>query len=471
MRKLGGKGDLRTLLFCVLAGWLLASSVAAQPQQQEQMPDLQKPITLDQALEIAFRQSPTIKVALAQIQRSQATVAEARANFLPKFNGEVIQQWQGPKVAFVAPGTTKELDIMPASDTRANASVLLPLDINNRLSFTTQIARYQNEIDYLNLRSISQQLIFDVKSAYYNVLRAMGQEEVAQAAVDAANARLREANVRFTAGTAPKFDVTRAQVDVANLNQSLIQAKARVATAISALNRVLGIDVNFPTQVVKNTVAIEDVKVDIPKSVEQAQTLRPEVMSLERLIRLNQTNARLQRTGVMPSLNATGQVTYDVKASGFSTSNTSWIAMLDLKIPIWDGGITAARVAQAYADANKATEQLEETKLLVALQTRTAALNLQEAIERVSTADANVALAEEALRLASVRYEAGVATLVEVTDAEAALTQAKTNAVNARYDYAVALADLQRATSTQPEVQKLQLLCPQFVTAKSSSGK
>lgn len=471
MRKLGGKGDLRTLLFCMLAGWLLASSVAAQPQQQEQMPDLQKPITLDQALEIAFRQSPTIKVALAQIQRSQATVAEARANFLPKFNGEVIQQWQGPKVTFVAPGTTKELDIMPASDTRANASVLLPLDINNRLSFTTQIARYQNEIDYLNLRSVSQQLIFDVKSAYYNVLRAMGQEEVAQAAVDAANARLREANVRFTAGTAPKFDVTRAQVDVANLNQSLIQAKARVTTAISALNRVLGIDVNFPTQVVRNTVVVEDVKVDIPKSVEQAQTLRPEVMSLERLIRLNQTNARLQRTGVMPSLNATGQVTYDVKASGFSTSNTSWIAMLDLKIPIWDGGITAARVAQAYADANKATEQLEETKLLVALQTRTAALNLQEAIERVSTADANVALAEEALRLASVRYEAGVATLVEVTDAEAALTQAKTNAVNARYDYAVALADLQRATSTQPEVQKLQLLCPPFVIAKSSSGK
>jgi len=471
MRKPGGRRDLRTLFFCVLAGCLLASSVAAQPQQQEQMPDLQKPITLDQALEIAFRQSPTIKVALAQIQKSQATVAEARANYLPKFNAELVQQWQGPQVTFVAPGTTEKLDIIPASDTRANASVLLPLDINNRLSFTTQIARYQNEIDYLNLRSVSQQLIFDVKSAYYNVLRAMGQEEVAQAALDAANARLREANVRFAAGTAPKFDVTRAQVDVANLNQSLIQAKARVATAISALNRVIGIDVNFPTQVVRDKVEIEEVKVDITKGVEQAQALRPEIMSLERLIRLNQTNARLQRTGILPSLSATGRVTYDVEASGFSTSNTSWIAMLDLSIPIWDGGITAARVAQAYADVNRANEQLNETKLLVALQTRTAALNLQEAAERVSTTDANVALAEEALRLASVRYEAGIATMVEVTDAEAALTQAKTNAVNARYDYAVALADLQRATSTQPEIQKLQLLGPQFATAKSSSGK
>ncbi len=462
---------MRKLLFCLLAGCLLASNVAAEPQQQLQMPDIQKPITLDQALEIAFCQSPTIKAALAQIQKSQATIAEARANYFPKFNAEVIQQWQGPKVTFVAPGTGEKLEITPASDTRANASVLLPLDVNKRLGFTSQIAKYQNEIDYLNLRSVSQQLIFDVKNAYYNVLRAMGQEEVAQAAVDVANERLREANVRFAAGTAPKFDVTRAQVDVANLNQSLIQAKARVATAISALNRVMGIDVNFPTQVVRSKVEVQDVEVDIPKSVEQAQMLRPEIMSLERLIRLNQTNARLQRTGILPSLNATGQVNYDFEASGFSKSNTSWAAMLDLKIPIWDGGITATRVAQAYADTNKATEQLEEAKLLVALQTRTAALNLQEAIKRISTADANVALAEEALRLASVRYEAGIATLVEVTDAESALTQAKTNAVNARYDYAVALADLQRATSTQPEIQKLQLLCSQFVTAKSSSGK
>jgi len=192
----------------------------------------------------------------------------------------------------------------------------------------------------------------------------------------------------------------------------------------------------------------------------RAQTLRPEVLSVETAIALGQTNARLQRTAILPSLGATGQINYDVEASGFSTKNTSWIALLDLKIPIWDGGITAARVAQAYADVNRSREQLEQTRLGTGLEARTAALALQQAIERVSTTAENVILAEEALRLATVRYNAGIATLVEVTDAESALTQAKFNAVDARYDYAVALADLQRAESAQPEIAKLQLINP-----------
>ncbi len=132
-----------------------------------------------------------------------------------------------------------------------------------------------------------------------------------------------------------------------------------------------------------------------------------------------------------------------IDASVLSRSLELTIELLDLRIPIWDGGVTAARVAQAYADVNRSREQLEQTRLGTGLEARTAALTLQQAIERVSTTAENVVLAEEALRLATVRYNAGIATLVEVTDAESALTQARFNAVDSRYDYAVALADLQ----------------------------
>ena len=83
---------------------------------------------------------------------------------------------------------------------------------------------------------------------------------------------------------------------------------------------------------------------------------------------------------------------------------------------------------------------------------------LEEAAKRTRTTAESVALAEEALRLANVRYEAGIAVLVEVTNAESQLTQARFNEVNALYDYAIALADLQRATSSQPEIEKLRLV-------------
>ncbi len=457
--------ELRLLLFGALVFSVLCTPLAAQQETaQPTMPDLTKPITMDQALAIAFCQSPDIKAAVALTQRSQAVIAETRANFMPRFNADVLQQWQGPAVTIPAgafgPAQTTPVSLVNANSTQISTNVLLPLDINNRLAFATEVAKYQYQIDYLNLRGISEQLLFDVQSAYYNLLRAMGQEEVSQAAVDVANARLKDATARFAAGTAPRFDVTRAQVDVANLTQQLIQSKARVATARSALNRVMGIDVNSPTEIVRSEVVVQNLKVDIAKEVQKAQSLRPNVLAAETSIALNRANARLQRTGILPSLSASGTVNYAFEPSGFTSQNTTWTALLDLKIPIWDGGVTKARVAQAYADVNRSQAQVEQSKLGVGLEARTAALNLQEAIERVSTTAENVALAEEALRLATVRYTAGISTLVEVTDAESALTQAQFNAVNARYDYAIALADLQRATSQQPDIVKLQLLCP-----------
>jgi outer membrane protein TolC len=134
------------------------------------------------------------------------------------------------------------------------------------------------------------------------------------------------------------------------------------------------------------------------------------------------------------------------------------MATLALSIPIWDGGITKARVAEANADLSKAADTLTQVKLGVSLEVRTAALNVQDSLDRVSTTAENVSLAVEALRLANVRYNAGISTLVEVLDAESALTQARFNNVNALYDYTTAVADLERATATQPEMAKLQLL-------------
>lgn len=446
------------LLVIALAA-LCLSAPPAGAQQTE--PELQKPITLDQALEIAFCQSPDIRIAVGQLQRGEAVLAEARAGFNPRFNAQAVHQRQGPEVTVTIPGMPGAASLVTAQNTTARLNVLLPLDISNRLQFATDVARYRFQIDYLGLSRTARQLILDVQRAYYDLLRAQGQEEVSQAAVDVALARLRDAQARFEAGTAPRFDVTRAQVEVANLNQQLISSRSRVAVARAALNRVLGIDVNSPTAVVRTDIAVrQDVRLDIPERVEVALVQRPEVLQAQTTILANQANVRLQRAELYPSLVASAQATYNVEATGFAEQNLSWIALLDLNVPIWNGGITRARINQARADVNIATDTLEQTRLRVALEVRSAALSLQEAIERVSTAGENVVLAEEALRLATVRYEAGIATLVEVTDAESALTEARFNVVNAQYDYALFLAELERATGTQPELNRLQLLCP-----------
>ncbi|MGC8861313.1 MAG: TolC family protein [Armatimonadota bacterium] len=455
--------DLRRLAVVIVVVLCCASSGFSQDAGKEPP----KPMTLDQALEIAFRESPDIKAALAQINKSRGGVSEAKANFRPRFNAELTHTRQGPRISFTAPGLGS-IDIVQDHNTTAVGGFVLPIDISGKLGYVSDIARYQFQLDYLGLVAASQKLIFDVKSAYFDLLRAQGQLEVAQAAVDAAAAHLKDATARYSAGAAPKFDVTRAQVDVANLNQQLIRAKSRVAVARAALNRTLGIDIDAATEVVKTEIAVEDVKIDTDKSIEEAYTRRPEVISARTLVDLSKKNVKLQRSGILPTLSASANYTYNFRVAGFSSRNESWIALLDLKVPIWDGGVTKAKVDQANADVDKSIQNLESIKLGVALEVKSAALALRDAIERVGAASENVAMAEEALRLARVRYNSGLGTVVEVTDAETALTQAGTDWVNARYDYALALAGLERAVGNQPEMAGLQFLAggPESPTKK-----
>ncbi len=300
-------------------------------------------------------------------------------------------------------------------------------------------------------------MISQVKRDYYELLRACGQADTAQAAVDVAAVRLKNTQARYTEGTVPKFDLTTAQVDLANLDQNLIAAQSRVNIAQANLNNVLGIPADTPTQAAKSPIPVETFEVNIPKATETAKEQRPEIKVQKTSVALNKTNIALQRTGAKPTLGISGHYDY-VSAQSFSTSNFSYTAAATLSIPIWDGGVTKARVDQAYADLYSAKDTLQQTELRVSQEVSNAALVLVEAAKRTKTTAESVKLAEEALRLANVRYDAGIAVLVEVTNAESQLTQARFNEVNALYDYAIALAELQRVTATQPEIAKLCLL-------------
>ena len=448
--------DLSRVFRIVMVMVFLAPSVCARAEYAR--PDLQGPVTLDEALELAFRYSPQIKLALDRVERGKGGVREARANFMPKFSAKLDHIRQGPAISFADPSTGESAVLSREHNTILDAVLLLPIDVNKRLSYIGDLSKYQFQIDYLDVVTTSEQLIFDVKKTYYDVLRAEGLQDVAQSAVDVAAARLKDSQAKFKAGTVAKFDVTRGEVEVGNLTQILISTQQGVETSRARLNATLGIDVNSPTQVVMPDIEVKQIEVDIPKRIQQAYTRRPEVKSAETGIQLSARNIRLQRTAILPSVEARGNFRYDTRTAGFSAENESWLLGIALNMSIWDGGVTKAKVDQAHADLMTSEDTLDQVKLTVSLQVRVAALNLEEATRRVSSSAENVMLAEESLRLATVRYEAGIALLVEATDAESALNEAGFNLVRDRYDYALALAQLERATATQPEINRVQIL-------------
>jgi len=438
--------------------------------QQANVPiDATKPITLNQALEIAFRNNPEIQIAIDQVEASRGVINEANARFNPVFNASATGTLQGPTSTIAFPGGGAPVTLVPGTTGAAGVNFLLPLDISRRLAYNSDIAFYQFQIQYLSMVATSQRLISSVKSAYYDLLRACGQRDVAQAAVDVARTIYTNTEAKQRAGTVALFDLTTAQVNLANVSQTLLEAQNNVYLAQTSFNRILGIDVNNPTQVIGSTEPVTICSVDIPKETDIAYARRPEVKSSQTAITLNKRNIKLQETGYLPSLALSAGVNDGFTQTGLNPNQFTWQTSINLSVPIWDGGVTRARVRQARANEQSSVDTLTQTKLTVAQDVRSAALNLVTAAKRIQTTAEALTLAREALRLANVRYEAGIAVLVEVTNAQQQLTLAGFNYINAQYDYAVALAQLQRATSTQPELDHLQMLTSPTAATRDNS--
>lgn len=438
-------------------------------------------LSMDEAIAIAAANNPGLATARERVLRAQNVVRETKGldNFTVGLTGNYSRFVPTSSTTVIGPnGQPQTVQIVPPSSTSAAATVTQPIDVSGRIRLGVGLAGLQLNIQEYGEAQTLQQLIFDTKTAYYGVLRAEANVDVARSSVRLAEERLRIATAQFTAGTAPRFDVDRAQVDVTNFTQTLIQALNAVDVAKATLSRTVGINANDPIEVQNQVVTVTPVTFDIPSLTNQALVARPEVQQAVTGVRFAQKNVKFVSTEDQPQLaafatsNYSSTVTSSGAAAGgssFGPKNLRYTYGLSVNWPIWTGGVTRARVAEARNDVNIARDTLTQAQLGVELDVRTGALNVMEASRRVGSSQANVTLAEEALRLATVRYQEGVATQVEVIDAQNALIQAQTNYVSAQYDYLRASAQLQRAVANQPEYTALTSSAPAAVTPQGVS--
>ena len=192
--------------------------------------------------------------------------------------------------------------------------------------------------------------------------------------------------------------------------------------------------------------------------VQEALRLRPEILEGDANIAAARKGIQLARRSVSPTLGITGGYNYTPDAGGFAPKTTSGQAILSLNFPIFEGGLARAREKEARADVATAETNRRQSVDLVVLEVRQTYLNLMQARDRVAVANRALAQAREAYRLAKVRFDAGVSQaqgvspLLELSDAQNALTQAENNQVDAVYNYLVARAQFQNAVGT-PQVQ------------------
>ncbi|HEU4369732.1 MAG TPA: TolC family protein [Methylomirabilota bacterium] len=396
---------------------------------------LGRALSLEEAVAIALETQPQIQARLYDYMAAAHRVDQAFSALLPQLTGS----WTAARAQNVGVTSGSPTITGFADNSRARVTLSQVLFDFGKTFASTEAARRLAEFAQEDVELQRQLITLTVKESFININFARRLIRVQEQAVERADLNLRSARGFFEVGTRPKSDVARAEVDVANARVDLIRARNAERLARVALNTAMGIAADTPTEVQDNLV-YQAMTIDRGQLLGQALAQRPEYKQAR--LRVSEAEARARRAvrDFFPDINGVGS--YGGARSDFSEV---WELRLELSWSIFDGGNRLARFRETKVLIDAAQARVKATELDISREVEQAQLNVSEAQERIGAAQTAVASAQENFRLAQGRFDAGVGTILELTDAQLFLTQAQNTEAQALADYRIAVARLERA--------------------------
>lgn len=389
-------------------------------------------LNLQRCIEIAIKRHPNIIAAMSTVDVNRSRIGQAQANYYPQLNWSSGYSRYSP----VSRTTSRSFDEYTSSAT-------LKQNIYDFGKTATQvdIQRLNLNSSRLDLENTSEQLIINVKQAYYGLLQAKRNRDVALETVKQFEQHLEQARGFYEVGTKPKFDVTKAEVDRSNAKLNLIKAENALRIAKVNLNNTLGLP-EAPEYEIEDNLLFKKYEIPLEGAIKRAYENRPDLKSIITKKNAAESSIELAKKGYYPTLS--GNADYNWAGETFPL-NHGWDVGVTVTFPIFSGFLTKYQVNEARSNLNVLKANEEALRQGIFLEVQQAYLNLHEAEERISTAEITVRQAEENLELAKGRYAAGVGNPIEVTDAMVAYSNAKTAYIQALYDHKVAQASLEKA--------------------------
>ena len=437
--------------------WWLLPVVALPMVAAEDAARAPLPLSLKRAVEIATSTEGNANVQLAgeALKQAQLRSTESRAALLPDVEGAF--SLQNRTVNLAAQGLQfNKLIAIPVP----GFSINVPNLVGPFTSMDARVTATQSVFDFSSIRRFQaskvgvsaarsdvsgteEQVAAQVARAYLAAVKADADVETAEANVTLSDALLKQARNEKEAGTGTGIEITRAQVQLANDRQRLVVAGNARRTAHLRLLRAMGARLEIEVQL---TDRLQYLPVDAV-TLEQAKALalkeRPDLaaqQNREATARLNASATKLER---LPSLAAFGD--YGESGTGLGSALPTRTYGIQLRIPIFDGARRDARRVESASQYRAEQTRTRDLKEQIDLDVRLALDSLHSAEDEVNVAKDGLALADNELAQARRRYAAGVATSVEVTDAQTRLERARDNQTAALYNYNVARIDLAQA--------------------------
>jgi outer membrane protein len=453
--------------------------------------------TLDQAILTAVQRNPTLLNAEQEIKRTRGVIIQVRAQALPQINANANFQWTDPNLtgARILGTTSTTTGVTPTTPSAAAASLMQGLpssqvgdvrtplaaatpaavrnveasDISYAISVTgTQLifngttfnqirgTFFQRDSAYFAFRNVLDSLIATVKTQFYQIIVNRELVKVNEENVHLLEAQLKDQQNRFEAGTVPRFNVLQADVQLHNQIPQLITAENNLRISKLQLAKTLGLDFKRrrgdspPLEVIGDMPYIPR-PIELADAIEMGKQRRP-FLKQGRANVLNQLQQVRAAAGqYLPTITTTGggEWVSDPINSSWHDVSKGWTALVQGSLPIWDSGAIAGQVIQQRALLSEAKITYDDDVRQVELEIQTAYSNLQQNEELVKSQEKNVELADEALRLAKARLDAGAGVQLDVLNATVQLLTAQSTRLQALFGYNSSLAEFDRATGAQ----------------------
>jgi len=384
-------------------------------------------LTLARVVAITRHNQPAILAAQGGVKANESRVGQERSQYYPQVDGDA--SFNRMKSAVLGTHLDSTYDHQSVG---VSGSQLL-YDFGKT---STRVKIQETTLDSARaeLNTADELAVFNAKIAYYDVLKAARDNEVAVETVKQFEQHLEQAKGFYTAGVKPKYDVTKAEVDLSSARLLLIQAENNLRLAMVTLNNTMGLP-DAPDYALEDNLTFVPFTLPFDQALPLALSHRPDLKALTLKHEAAKQSIDLARKGYAPSISGNAGTAYNGKTD---TMNDEWNIGVAFTVPLFNGNLTRHQIGEAEANADVLAANVTTLRQAIHKQVEQNYLNLQEAEERITTTKLAIQQAEENSAIATGRYNAGVGNPVEVTDADTLLVQAKASHIRALYDYRMA---------------------------------
>ncbi len=428
------------LLFITVVA-LIALPINGVPGEDNTEIDLSKPLTMDQCIEIALKQSSSIRIAGLNVASAKLDVDDARANYWPEVS---------------VSGQYRFSDIIDFGWERQNYDAQITAGYIIWNHGRREIGLAQAKADQLGVQSdynrTEQDLIFSITAVYYDLLETEKLIDVNEKLVAISKGNVEKAAAFQETGRGIPADVAAARVQQANDELALINAQNNLELARAELASRMGLNPIMPIEVVDTdeTATIpETMEASLEDSMTRAIQNRPELSRLHAKATSLEWSLRLARLNRWPVILA--EYDYNVLLDDYLRDRDNfktyrnWSAAVRFSFPIFDGGASRRREQNAEIAVQQMTEDISDRERAVMLDVERAYLDLERAAKSLDIAGKQVKDATESLNVMLGRYEQDMVIFLEVLDVQARYAQALINEIRAFYDYKIAEKSMLRA--------------------------